>query len=353
MDITLSQFDFTLPPQLIAQEPSPQRDHSRLLVLDRKTGIREHHRFNRILEYLNPGDVLVVNDTRVIPARLSGKKKSGGRVECLVLNYPAGPVLETYTSPCLLKARRKMRVGERVDFGPGLEGEVLPPSANGTALVRFQFEGSFDEALQNFGQVPLPPYIKRSEHDQSLPERDLDRYQTVYARNSGAVAAPTAGLHFSPELIAALQAKGILWVPLTLHVGYGTFAPIKTEIISEHPIHSEVFHISDQSAQTIREQKGRGKRVVAVGTTSVRVLEYLAMKYGSIRAEEGECDLFITPGFPFQVVDGLITNFHLPRTTLLLLVSAFASREEILKTYQEAVELNYRFYSYGDAMLIV
>ena len=351
--LTLSQFDFDLPPQLIAQEPYLERGQSRLLILNRKTGNREHHIFKRVIEYLSPGDMLVVNDTQVIPARLEGKKKSGGRVECLILNYPAFAVEETYTSPCLLKIGGKVRPGEQIQFGEGLEGEILPPSLNGAALVRFRFEGSFDAALKRFGRVPLPPYIRRDNCDPDLLEMDRKRYQTVYARHPGAVAAPTAGLHFSPDLIATLKDKGVFWVPLTLHVGYGTFAPIKTERISEHKIHSEAYQISNQAAGMIHNQKRRGGRIIAVGTTSARVLEYQAMKYGSVRAEEGECDLFITPGFSFQMIDGLITNFHLPRTTLILLVSAFAGREKILKAYQEAIERNYRFYSYGDAMLIL
>lgn len=352
MELTLSQFDFSLPSTLIAQEPCAQRDHSRLLVLDRKTGDREHHIFNQIIEYLNPGDVLVINNTRVVPARLEGKKKSGGRVECLILNYPAGAVFDSYTTSCLIKARRKIRPGERLDFGPGLEGEILPPAPNGTALIRFIFEGPFDGILKKFGSVPLPPYIKRDGRETGLPERDLERYQTVYAHHPGAIAAPTAGLHFSPEFMTALQEKGVFFAPITLHVGYGTFAPIKTENINEHKIHSEAFRISAQTVERIQEQKNCGKRIIAVGTTCVRVLEYQAMKYGTIKPGEGECDLFITPGFDFQVIDGLITNFHLPRTTLLLLVSAFAGREKILRAYQEAIEQGYRFYSYGDAMLI-
>jgi S-adenosylmethionine:tRNA ribosyltransferase-isomerase len=353
MELTLSQFDFSLPGHLIAQEPCQQRDHSRLLVLDRKTGQREHHLFNRLLDYLNPGDVLVVNDTQVIPARLKGKKKSGGRVECLVLNYPAETIRDSYTTPCLIKARRKIRSGERLEFGPGLEGEVLPPAPNGTALMRFFFEGSFESALKKFGSVPLPPYIRRPDQGSNPSEPDENRYQTVYARHPGAVAAPTAGLHFSEELISAIQEKGIFFVSLTLHVGYGTFASIKTESVSDHKIHSEVFHLSTQAAEMINEKKRQGGRVIAVGTTSVRVLEFLALKYGSVQPQKGDCDLFITPGFSFQIVDGMITNFHLPRTTLLLLVSAFAGRENILRAYQEAMERNYRFYSYGDAMLII
>lgn len=353
MELTLSQFDFSLPPNLIAQEPCEQRDHSRLLVLDRKTGNREHHIFNRLIEYLNPGDVLVINDTKVIPARLEGKKKSGGRVECLVLNTPPETAGEPYTASCLLKARRKMRPGERIDFGPGLEGEIQPPSPNGTALIRFSFEGTFDSVLKKFGAVPLPPYIRRTGLDPGRLEGDVQRYQTVYAHHPGAIAAPTAGLHFTREFMAALREKGVFFVPITLHVGYGTFAPIKTENVDEHKIHTEAFQVTEQAAERIEKQKKVGKRIIAVGTTSARVLEYQAKKYGSVRPEEGECDLFIQPGFLFQRIDGLITNFHLPRTTLLLLVSAFAGRENILQAYQEAIEQEYRFYSYGDAMLII
>jgi S-adenosylmethionine:tRNA ribosyltransferase-isomerase len=350
--LSISQFDFPLPPDLIAQEPCLERDQSRLMILDRKTGKRDHQRFDRIIEYLSPGDVLVVNDTQVIPARLEGKKKSGGRVECLILNYPTHPANEIYTTPCLLKAGGKIRPGDIIYFGEGLEGEILPPSPNGTALVRFRFEGGFDSALQKFGRVPLPPYIHRDVEGRELLELDRNRYQTVYARNPGAVAAPTAGFHFSQDLIAAIKEKGIFISPITLHVGYGTFAPVKVEKISDHKIHSEAYWVSDETAQLIREQKEQGGRIVAVGTTSARVLEHQARKYGSVRAEEGDCDLFITPGFSFQMMDGLITNFHLPRTTLLLLVSAFAGTENILMAYQEAIERNYRFYSYGDAMLI-
>jgi S-adenosylmethionine:tRNA ribosyltransferase-isomerase len=351
--LTLSQFDFILSPDLIAQEPCPERDRSRLMVLNRRTGDLENQHFNRIIEYLSPGDVLVINDTQVIPARLEGKKKSGGRVECLILNYPAQPVMGTYFTPCLLKAGGKIRPGDQIYFGEGLEGEILPPSPNGTALVRFRFEGRFDAVLKKFGRVPLPPYIHRNVHSADPLEQDRNRYQTVYARHPGAVAAPTAGLHFSSDLITAIKEKGVVVSPITLHVGYGTFAPVKAERISEHKIHSEAYMVSAQTAREIREQKKQGGRIIAVGTTSARVLEHQALKHGSIKAEKGECDLFITPGFSFQMIDGLITNFHLPRTTLLLLVSAFAGSENIQKAYREAIERKYRFYSYGDAMLII
>jgi S-adenosylmethionine:tRNA ribosyltransferase-isomerase len=350
--LTLSQFDFIIPPDLIAQEPCVERDQSRLMVMDRKTGNLKHQLFMGIINELIPGDLLVANDTQVIPARLEGKKKSGGRVECLILRYPEQPVSGTYTTPCLLKVGGKIRPGDQIHFGDGLEGEILSPAPNGTALVRFCFEGLFDSTLNKFGRVPLPPYIHRNVHQADRLELDRNRYQTVYARNPGAVAAPTAGFHFSQDLIAALKEKGVGWVSLTLHVGYGTFAPVKTEMISEHKIHSEPYRVSARTAQSIQDQKERGGRVIAVGTTCVRVLEHQAMKYGSVKAEAGDCDLFITPGFSFQVIDGLITNFHLPKTTLLMLVSAFAGGEKIQKAYREAIEHKYRFYSYGDAMLI-
>jgi S-adenosylmethionine:tRNA ribosyltransferase-isomerase len=353
MELPLSQFDYVLPSELIAQAPCARRDQSRLLVLNRKRKVLEHKFFNQLLDHLYPGDVLVVNDTRVVPARLLGKKKTGGKVECLILHYPNQKTLNSYTSECLIKARRKIRPGERIFFSPDLEGEMLPPSGNGTALVRFSFSGAFDLILKQLGSVPLPPYIRRDGSEESSSENDETRYQTVYAENPGAVAAPTAGLHFTADLIEAIQKQGVAVVPLTLHVGYGTFAPVKTEHIHDHRMHSESFRITAEAAALIQEKKRAGGRVIAVGTTSVRALEYQALKYDALRAEEGECDLFITPGFHFKMVDGLITNFHLPRTTLLLLVSALAGREEILRAYREAIEHHYRFYSYGDAMLII
>jgi len=353
MELRLSQFDFPLPPELIAQEPAPERDGSRLLVLHRRSGKREHLRFRQILEYLNPGDVLVVNDTRVVPARLLGRKRTGGQVECLILRYPSEPVSQEVTTSCLLRAAGKIKVGERIFFGEGLEGEIMPPSPNGTALVRFRFSGPFEKVLETYGRVPLPPYIRRNDQDETRVAKDRERYQTLYARHPGAVAAPTAGLHFSQDLIAAIQKKGVLWVSLTLHVGYGTFAPIKTDRIEELRMHAESFNLSEDAARTLLEQKERGHKVIAVGTTVTRVLEHVAHKYGTLRGDAGECDLFIKPGFTFKVIDGLVTNFHLPRTTLLLLVSAFAGREQVLEAYNEAVEHRYRFFSYGDAMFIL
>jgi S-adenosylmethionine:tRNA ribosyltransferase-isomerase len=353
MELSLSQFDYPLPPELIAQAPCDLRDHSRLLVYHRREDILEHRIFNQVLDYLRSGDVLVVNNTRVVPARLMGQKKTGGKVECLVLNYPNGPEADSFISECLIRARRKIQPGERIFFNPELEGEMLPTSANGTAMVRFTFSGSFEAVLQRLGSVPLPPYIRRNEPGENLSIDDENRYQTVYAEDPGAVAAPTAGLHFTVDLLEAVRRLGVTVVPLTLHVGYGTFAPVKTENIHEHKIHSENYKITEEAAALIREKKRAGGRVVAVGTTTVRVLEHLCLKYGALKAEEGACDLFITPGFQFKMVDGLITNFHLPRTTLMLLVSALAGREGILRAYREAITHRYRFYSYGDAMLII
>jgi S-adenosylmethionine:tRNA ribosyltransferase-isomerase len=353
MELRLSQFDYDLPSELIAQVPCARRDQSRLLVLNRKTKRLEHRVFHQILDYLKPDDVLVVNDTQVIPARLVGKKKTGGKVECLVLRYPNTETWDSHTSECLVKARRNVRPGERLFFNPDLEGEVLPPSATGACLIRFSFPGTFEGILKKWGSVPLPPYIRRTGPGENPPEDDETRYQTVYAQNPGAVAAPTAGLHFSVELLEAMRNLGVTVVPLTLHVGHGTFAPVKAENLSDHRMQPERFKVTPEAAALIQEKKRTGARVIAVGTTSVRILEYQVQQYGGLKAEEGECDLFITPGFPFKMVDALITNFHLPKTTLLLLVSALAGREEILNSYQEAIEHRYRFYSYGDAMLII
>jgi S-adenosylmethionine:tRNA ribosyltransferase-isomerase len=353
MGASLADYDFDLPTRLIAQEPSPVRDQSRLLVLDRRSGETAHQVFYDLADCLQSGDVLVLNDTRVVPAKVTGRKGSGGRVECLVLNYPESPVEKCYSSPCLLKSSRKPGVGDRITFGEWGSGEILPPTPNGTARVLFRFPGSFAAFLCQAGQTPLPPYIRRKEDAAARQEQDAERYQTVYAERPGAVAAPTAGLHFTPELLARIRAKGVLIAPVTLHVGYGTFAPIKTDDLAEHRMHAESFHLSRETARIIEDQKRKGKRVFAAGTTSLRALEYVAFKRGKLVADQGECDLFITPGHKFRIVDALITNFHLPRTTLILLVAAFAGRENILQAYREAIDRDYRFYSYGDAMVIV
>ena len=353
MGASLADFDFDLPSRLIAQEPNPVRDQSRLLVLGRRSAETAHRAFFDIIDYLQSGDVLVVNDTRVVPAKVTGRKETGGRMECLVLNYPESPVEGGYASPCLLKSSRKPEIGDRITFGEWGSGEILPPAPNGTARVLFRFPGSFQAFLQGAGRTPLPPYIRRKEDAAARRSHDLERYQTVYAEKPGAVAAPTAGLHFTPELLARLRAKGVLIVPVTLHVGYGTFAPIKADTLEGHRMHAESFQLSAESVRVIGDQKQKGKRIFAVGTTSLRVLEYVADRKGTLVPDRGECDLFITPGHEFKVVDALITNFHLPRTTLILLVAAFAGPEPILKAYREAIDRDYRFYSFGDAMLIV
>jgi S-adenosylmethionine:tRNA ribosyltransferase-isomerase len=297
--------------------------------------------------------VLVINDTRVVPVKLVGKKETGARVECLVLTYPAEDARDTWTSPCLLRGARRFNAGDRLVFGEGLDGEVLPTQSNGSRLVRFQCRGSFSDLLEARGRVPLPPYIRRKEQTAEQERRDRERYQTVYAAHPGAVAAPTAGLHFTVPLLSRLQARGVLLTPVTLHVGHGTFAPVKSDDPAQHRMHPETYRLPEETVRIIGEQKRAGKRIWAVGTTSVRVLEYVAGRYGELTPSAGECDLFIRPGFEFQVVDRLITNFHLPKTTLILLVAALAGRENILRAYREAIERNYRFYSYGDAMLII
>lgn len=349
----LSAYNFDLPPHLIAQEPGRERDRSRLLVLQRRSGEREHRSFQDIEAYFEPGDVLVINDTRVVPVKLVGQKETGARVECLILDYPVQDPRDTWTSPCLLRGARRFHPGDRIEFGEGFTGEVLPTPPNGNRAMRFHFSGSFQELLEARGRVPLPPYIRRKEQTAEQERRDRERYQTVYAAHPGAVAAPTAGLHFTELLLDRLRDRGVRITPVTLHVGYGTFAPVKGEDPAEHRMHPETYRLPEETVQVIGRQKEAGKRIWAVGTTSVRVLEYVAGRYGGLRPSAGQCDLFIRPGFDFKVVDRLITNFHLPKTTLILLVAALAGRENILRAYREAIERNYRFYSYGDAMAII
>jgi S-adenosylmethionine:tRNA ribosyltransferase-isomerase len=353
MELRLSDFNFSLPAHLIAQESSEPRDHCRLLVLNRRSGQRQHLIFNQIKDFLHPGDLLVVNNTQVVPARLLGKKQTGAGVECLILSYPEKGVSGTFTTPCLLKSGGRIRPGDRLQFGEGLEAEVLASAQNGRTHLCFTFQGSFEGMLKKWGRPPLPPYILRKNSDPEMVEKDRQAYQTVYAAQPGAIAAPTAGLHFTQGLLADLKGKGVDLVSITLHVGYGTFAPIKSELISEHRMHSEVYQVTAQAAGAINEQKSKGGRIIAVGTTTVRVLEHQVLTHGRLQEERGACGLFITPGFRFQLVDGMITNFHLPETTLMLLVSAFAGRDAILEAYQEAIQKGYRFYSYGDAMFII
>jgi S-adenosylmethionine:tRNA ribosyltransferase-isomerase len=340
----LSDYDYHLPDGLIAQHPLNQRDQSRLLCLERDTGRWDHRRFADIAGLMNAGDVLVLNNTRVIPGRLLGRKESGGKVEALILDYAQGRRDQVFQ--CLIRSSKRPKPGSRLMFDRGLEGRVLTVS-DSTCTVAFQGREPLDAVLPAIGHVPLPPYIHRDD-----APGDRRSYQTVYAEQAGAIAAPTAGLHFTRDLLDRLTRKGVLVAYLTLHVGYGTFVPVRAKDIREHRMHAEWFTLSEETARTINRAKTAGGKVVAVGTTSVRTLEYCSRAGGAIAPGSGMCDLFIYPGFDFKLVDAVITNFHLPQSTLLMLVAAFAGRENILRAYAEAVRQEYRFYSYGDAMLI-
>jgi S-adenosylmethionine:tRNA ribosyltransferase-isomerase len=353
---SIDDYDYPLPQTLIAQAPLARRGQSRLLYLQRQTGRISHHRFGELADLLDPSDLLVINDTRVIPARLIGQKTSGGKVELLILDYAdpsrQGPPVSggQRVYRCLIKGSKGLKPGAWLSFGADLKAQLLELE-QGVGRVRFNAAGDFESVLERIGKVPLPPYIKRDPiQDPAIDDRQA--YQTVYAAQKGAIAAPTAGLHFSKRHLAQLRSRGIGIVPVTLHVGYGTFSPVRVKDIRRHLMHAETFCISAQTAAAVNQAKAEGRRVVAVGTTSVRTLESFTNSDGSVRSGWGLCDLFIYPGFRFQVIDGLITNFHLPRSTLLMLVSAFAGRERILSAYQAAVERQYRFFSYGDAMLI-
>ncbi|WP_035252999.1 tRNA preQ1(34) S-adenosylmethionine ribosyltransferase-isomerase QueA [Desulfatiglans anilini] len=347
----LDDYNFDLPAGLIAQVPSKRRDASRLLVLDRRSGaIRDRH-FHDIPEQLSPGDLLVLNDTRVVPARLEGKKDTGGRVELLVLEHdedgkPAAARL------CLLKSSKPPQIGGLILLDDQVSGVVEEVQGNGVVVIRFDSPEALEKLIEERGRVPLPPYIKRTSPD-TLAALDVERYQTVYAARKGAVAAPTAGLHFTRELIGRIEEKGVAVAPLTLHVGFGTFQSVRTQDIRRHVLGEEYFRIEADTAEAIARTRQRGGRVVAVGTTVVRALETAALADGSIRPGEGRTRLLITPGYPFRCVDALITNFHLPKSSLLFLVCAFAGNDIIRRAYKKAVEDGYRFYSYGDAMLIL
>ena len=336
-----SDFDYELPQELIAQTPLDRRDSSRLLVLDKTTGAREHRHFSDIIDYLVPSDVLVLNDSRVIPARLLGARETGGAAELLLLNEKEDGRWE-----CLARPGKWLKAGARVIFGNGeLVGVVDEVMEDGNRLVRFEYEGIFLEVLERLGKMPLPPYIKKE-------LKDGERYQTVYSKNPGSAAAPTAGLHFTPELLEALKAKGVELCFLTLHVGLGTFRPVKEEDIEDHLMHEEYCVVSREAADMITSAKREGRRVIACGTTSCRTLEALSKPDGTIEPFAGNINIFIYPGYRFKCIDALITNFHLPESTLIMLVSAFAGRETILEAYKEAVEMRYRFFSFGDAMFI-
>ena len=338
----VSDFDFYLPEELIAQHPLEKRDESRLMVLDKKTGEIEHKRFYDIIDYLNKGDTLVLNNTRVMPARLIGEKENtGGKIEFLLLKRVEGDKWE-----CLAKPGKSAREGRRFTFGNGiLKAQVIEVLENGNRIVEFYYDGIFEQVLDSLGEMPLPPYIHEKLADQT-------RYQTVYAREVGSAAAPTAGLHFTKELLKKIEDKGVNIVYLTLHVGLGTFRPVKVENIENHNMHSEFYMLSKESAEVINETKKRGNRVISVGTTSTRTLETIGDENGMVKEQSGWTNIFIYPGYKFKVVDNLITNFHLPESTLIMLVSTLAGKENVMNAYNIAVKEKYRFFSFGDAMFI-
>ena len=337
----ITEFDYELPENLIAQVPIEKRDESRLMVLDRKNKTIEHKIFKDIIDYLEPGDCLVRNNTKVIPARIYGKKETGAKVEFLLLKNIEGDIWETIVRP-----GNKLHIGTKVIFGDGLlTAEILEIMPGGTRKVQFSYKGIFNEILDKIGLMPLPPYI----HEEL---KDNDRYQTVYAKYNGSAAAPTAGLHFTPELLRKIEEKGVKIANVTLHVGIGTFRPVKEENVENHEMHTEHFYIKQEDVEKINETKKQGKRVIAVGTTSCRVLETIADENGFVKETEADTSIFIYPGYQFKCLDGLITNFHLPQSTLLMLVSALAGKDYIMKAYKEAVKEKYRFFSFGDAMFI-
>ncbi len=337
-----SDFYYDLPQELIAQTPLERRDASRLLTLDRKTGEIGHRCFYELPQLLHPGDCMVMNDSRVLPARLLGRRNTGGAVEVLLLTDRGDRTWE-----CLVRPGRRLRAGAKLIFGEGLlRAEVTQVLPDGNRLVRFDYEGVFLELLEKLGRMPLPPYIK-----QEL--KDGERYQTVYAKNVGSAAAPTAGLHFTPELLEQIRAMGVTLAWVTLHVGLGTFRPVKEEEITDHQMHAEYCTVPEETAEAIRRTRQGGGRVICVGTTSCRTLESFANDDGTVRADSGWTDIFLYPGCTFRVTDALITNFHLPESTLLMLVSALAGRELIMEAYRQAIERRYRFFSFGDAMFIM
>ena len=338
-----ADFDFDLPEELIAQTPLEKRDASRLLVVDKETGAFSDQHFDQIIDQLQPGDALVMNNTRVLPARLYGiKPETGGHVELLLLKNTQGDDWEVLAKPA-----KRLRVGAQISFGDGrLTATVIEELEHGGRIVRFGYEGIFLEVLESLGEMPLPPYI----HEKLA---DRERYQTVYAKENGSAAAPTAGLHFTEELLEQISAKGVKLVYLTLHVGLGTFRPVSVDSLDDHEMHSEFYSLSEEAAQILRQVKAKGGRVIAVGTTSIRTLETIGSKFqGQIQADSGWTNIFIKPGYDWKVVDAFSTNFHLPKSTLVMLVSAFAGRSLTLKAYEHAIAERYRFFSFGDAMFI-
>ncbi|MFV9510917.1 tRNA preQ1(34) S-adenosylmethionine ribosyltransferase-isomerase QueA [Tepidibacillus sp. LV47] len=341
--MNIELFDFDLPEELIAQTPLKNRSDSKLLTLNRRTGEIGHYRFKDIIDFLHKGDTLVLNDTKVLPARLIGhKKETGAKVEVLLLKQLDDNRWET-----LVKPGKRLRQGHEVVFGDGLLTGVIEDTTEvGGRIIRFHYQGIFNEILDHLGQMPLPPYIKEQLEDK-------DRYQTVYAKHLGSAAAPTAGLHFTKELLQQIEEKGVQIVYITLHVGLGTFRPVQTENIEEHHMHSEYYQLNEEAAKKLNEAKEEGRRIIAVGTTSVRTLETVVNKQTErFEAKDGWTDIFIYPGYEFKAIDAMITNFHLPKSSLVMLVSAFAGRDTIMKAYQEAIDQHYRFFSFGDAMFI-
>lgn len=347
---SINDYDYHLPEERIAQRPVAGRDQSNLLFMDRNTGEVAHHKFLDIFDLLSPLDLMVINNTQVIPARLIGEKETGGKAEVLILDYPGVEKFrmsnEECVCRCLIKTSKRPKEGTTLIFNDKLKAIIVNFKA-GIYTVKFSYKGDFDHIIDRIGRVPLPPYIKRKDD-----KNDRTFYQTVYASEKGAVAAPTAGLHFSLSLMKKLKEKGVKIVAVTLHVGYGTFLPVRVSDIRDHRIHSEWYSISKETADIINTSKKAGHRIVAVGTTAVRTLEYASKENGIVAQGKGRCNLFIYPGYRFKAVDAMITNFHLPKSTLLMLVSAFSTRENVLNAYKTAIEKQYRFFSYGDAMFI-
>ncbi len=354
-EFALQSYNYILPQKNIAQHPADSRENSRLLTLNRFNGNRTHTRFHTLIDLLNPGDLLVVNDTKVFPARLYGKKESGGKVEVFLLSYPVEKAKTSTHKQAevttLIKSSKRPKPGSILFLGPDLKAKVLELLESGKVIIKLIYPCDKDLSiiLEEYGHVPLPPYINRSE---GTTKEDKERYQTVYAQNLGAVAAPTAGLHFSEKLLCDIRDKGVHTTRITLHVGHGTFAPVRCEDIREHNIHQEFISVSVESADKINRTKQAGGKIWAVGTTTVRTIEFMADDEGQVQAGDKWCNLYIMPGYTFKVVDNLITNFHLPESSLLFLVSALCGRETLMETYQEAINRDYLFYSYGDAMVI-
>lgn len=345
--ISISEYDYVLPEELIAQTPSDKRENCKMMVLDKTNKTIEHKHFYDITDYFDENDVIVLNNTKVIPARLFGKKETGANIEVFLLKQLAEKTWEVLINPS-----KRIKVDTIIEISPELKAKALERKAEGKWNVEFIYEGNFYEILDRVGNIPLPPYIERTMTDEQLKSLDYDRYQTVYAEKQGSVAAPTAGLHFTQEILEKLKAKGVQICYVTLTVGLGTFRPVKVDNILEHKMDSEQFEISAETATIINEAKSQGKRITAVGTTSVRTLETCMVKYGKIQEVVDNSTLFIYPGFKYKIVDKLITNFHLPKSTLIMLTSAFAGKDFVFNAYQEAIKKQYKFYSYGDCMLI-